>query len=386
MRLLNYICVLTLSVWYLYSQRDSLHLSLPKHYFQTIVLVDYYQKPKVLLEPIDYVHQKLQSYQVKQSIVALSIPFYTKDILRKDSLRANIHLLGTGYFLSYSPNFAGLKENHILEKNGIGIRFIYNNGKRAIFFADFSPFSTVDKNDPENTRVVRIASLLLWSFSPSEKFNLRLGVTKSFMWGNRYYLPVIGFRMGALHKVYFSLQFPRLMSLNIPIKNKVQISLFTKPQGGLFTMSNKDTVYAAFLNENKMVYLGRYEFLSGLRIDVKPTRYVGFYLAFGRSINNYLALYSLRFNKNNEWIYRPFFRHKQFGKTVFFNIGIVGYFGKTRSYYHQTQIDALLHLNNEMGIGDNNTSVFQPTDNYQKKEMFKVDPQEISDLINSFDY
>lgn len=94
----------------------------------------------------------------------------------------------------------------------------------------------------------------------------------------------------------------------------------------------------------------------------------------------------MRFNKNNQWIYRPFFQDEQPGKTVFFNIGIVGYFGKTKSYYYQKQIDAMLHLNSEMGVGDNNTSVFQPTDNYPKKEKFKVSPEEVSDLINSFDY
>ncbi len=39
-----------------------------------------------------------------------------------------------------------------------------------------------------------------------------------------------------------------------------------------------------------------------------------------------------------------------------------------------------------MGVGDNNLQVHSTTDNYQKKEKFKVSNEEISDLINSFDY
>ncbi len=370
---------------YFFTQNDSVvYVHIPKHYFNTIILLDYYQKPEVTLAPVDYVHQKLKSYQIKQSTIALNIPFYTKDYIRHDSSVANFSLLLTGYFLSYNPNFSGLAEKHILKKNGIGIRFIYNNGKRSIFFADFSPFSTIDKRYNE-TRVMRMASLLLWSYSFSPKFNLRIGFTKSFMWGNRYYLPFVGFRIGRLDKVNFSLQFPRIMSLNIPVSNKFQLSLFTKPQGGVFSISNKDTIYAAFLSENKVVYLGRYEFLGGLRVDVKPLKYLAVYIAACSSINNFLAMYSLRFNKDNQFVYRPFFKNEQ-GKTPFINFGIVAYLGKTKSYYNRNKIDEMINLNNEMGVGDNNNKVFQPTDNAKKKESFKVSNQEISDLINTFDY
>lgn len=262
---------------------------------------------------------------------------------------------------------------------------IYNNGKKSIFFIDFSPFSTFDVNDRKNTRVVRMASLLLWSYSPSDRFNLRIGLTKSFMWGNRYYLPFVGFRVGQLNKVNFSFQFPRIVSLNVPITNYLQISLFTKPQGGLFSISNKDTLYAAFLNENKVVYLGRYEFLSGLRIDVKIGKHFNLYVAGGGTINNFLAMYSLRYNRNRQFEYRPFFKNEQ-GKYPFVNLGLALFLGKTKSYYNRTSIDEMKHLNNEMGMGDNNLQVYQPTDNFKRKENFKVSNNEISDLVNSFDY
>lgn len=369
---------------YIFSQKDSVSIRLPKHYFNTIILLDYYQKPEITLIAEGYTREKLKSYQIKQGTMAFSIPFYTKDIIKQDSSIANINFLFTGYFLSYYPNFSGLATTHILKKNGIGIRFIYNNGKKSIFFVDFSPFVTKDKNY-DDTKIFRIASLLLWSYSPSASFNFRLGLTKSFMWGNRYYLPFIGIRIGAYDKVNFSFQFPRIMSLNFPIHQRFQISLFTKPQGGLFTISNNDTIYTKNLNENTFLYLGRYEFLAGIRIDVLPFKWLGIYMAVGSSANNYLALYSRTYNRNMKVDYAPFFQNKV-SRYPFFNIGITGYFGKTKSYYERQNIDNMIHLNNEMGVGDNNIPVYQNTDNFKKKEKFKVDNKELSDLINTFDY
>lgn len=384
MHIIINIILLVFFVSVAFSQSDTLHIKHPKHYFNTIILWDYYQKPEVILEPVDYVHQKLKSYQIKQNTIALNIPFYTKDFVRKDSSVSNISWLFTGYFLSYNPSFSGLNSKHILMKNGIGVRFVYNDGKKSIFFADVSPFSTIDRNY-EETRVVRIASLLLWNYTVSSKFSFRLGLTKSFMWGNRYYLPYISFRVGSLDKVNFSFQFPRIISLNIPINNVFQVSIFTKPQGGLFSISNKDTIYAAFLNENKVVYLGRYEFLGGIRVDAKVFKWLAFYIAVGKSVNNFLAMYSLHYNKNNQFIYRPFFSDEQ-GKTPFINFGITGYLGKTKSYYQRKNIDEMIYMNNEMGVGDNNLQTFQPGDNVKHNKKFRVSNNEVADLINSFDY
>lgn len=384
MKWLFYFWIIFLSGQVYFAQKDTVHLKLPKHYFKSIVVIDYYQKPPVNLNENNYIAQKIQSYQIQQSTFAFNIPVYTKDYANKDSSTSNFNLLFTGYFLRYNPNFSGLPDKHLLSKNGLGIRIIYNNGKRSIFFADFSPFSTFDKVDKSNTRVIRMASLLLWSYSISPKFNFRLGLTKSFMWGNRYYLPFIGLRIGSINKTNFSIQFPRIISLNVPITHWLHVSLFTKPQGGLFSLSNKDTLYPWFYNKNKVIYLGRYEFLSGLRIDMQPFQFLSIYIAAGQTINNYLALYSLQFNRNRTFSYGHFFESRP-GKTPFINLGIISYFGKTKSYYQRKNIDEQIYLNNQMGIGDENTQIFQSTNNSGNKK-FKTSNEEISDLINTFDY
>ena len=46
------------------------------------------------------------------------------------------------------------------------------------------------------------SSLALFIYS--EKFSLRVGFTRSFLWGNRFHLPYIGLRIGKLDKINFS--------------------------------------------------------------------------------------------------------------------------------------------------------------------------------------
>ncbi|MGZ4089949.1 MAG: hypothetical protein ACXVNO_04460, partial [Bacteroidia bacterium] len=66
----------------------------------------------------------------------------------------------------------------------------------------------------------RLASTIVYSYNKSDRFNWRIGVTKSFMWGNRNYLPFIGLRFGRLDKTNLSIQFPRNISVNIPVNQK----------------------------------------------------------------------------------------------------------------------------------------------------------------------
>jgi len=373
-----------------YPQKDSVHIRLPKHYFPTILLLDYYQKPEdqIVLKPYasgERVGKKLKSYQVQQGIFAFSVPFFTRDKLRKDSAMASHHLLFTGYFMTFNPNFSGLETDHRLVKNGLGIRYIYNNGKKSIFFVDVSPFVTYDKSNPSETRVARNASLFVWNYMVSPKFSLRVGIAKTFLWGNRYYLPYLGFRVGFPDKIHFSFQFPRAIALNIPLKSKVRFSLFTRPMGGFFTLSNQDTLYAANLDNNKYVMLGRYEFLSGIRLDINPVSWFSFYISAGRSARNYLALYSLQYNKGEPFDYKSFFDYKLQGSS-FINAGLTFFFGKTRSYYQRSNMYEMMDLHKTTGPGDNNAEVFQGNPAALPVRKLQDNTREISDLINSFDY
>ncbi|GIV27674.1 MAG: hypothetical protein KatS3mg027_1488 [Bacteroidia bacterium] len=93
----NWWILIFICIWF-YGQNDSVKIHLPKHYFNTILLFDYYQKPKVELPSVDFVHQKLKSYRIQQATFALGIPVWTKDVIKSDSSWTNFNLVINGLF------------------------------------------------------------------------------------------------------------------------------------------------------------------------------------------------------------------------------------------------------------------------------------------------
>lgn len=368
----------------------------PKHFFNTTITYDYYAKPNVDLKVPksnfphpETVGEHLKSYGITQGNFSFYTPLATINKYNKDSsVNSNFHLLFTGNFLALVPHFDGIAD-HTLTKFGVGLRAIYNTGKKSIFFIETSPFLTQDASYPSDA-IFRIAGTLLWSYSPNEHFNFRLGATKSFMWGNRYYLPFVGFRFGRLDKVNFSIQFPRIASLNIPMGQRVRFSLFTKPQGGLFNFSNRDTIYnISDPKENKTIHFGRYEVLTGIRFDVVPTKWLSFYVASGFSTGNYMAFYSNTYNKGNDLNYWDFYSSSP-ANTWFFNFGLSLRFGKTKSYINNKNIYEAIDINNTVDPGENNVNPGNANIPIQKKkvnkELTKLKPSEVQDLVDLNDF
>src|SRR5688572_10804508 len=265
----------------------------PKHFFANTIFLDYYYKPPSDLRDTSRIGKHLGQYGVAQSCISFYSPLLTINKFNRDSsVNSNFHLLlsGTAYYLQ--PQFTGISQ-HTLAKYGLGIRAIYNTGKRSIFFIESSPFLTQDITVGSNDKGTwRMSGTLLWSYSPADFFNFRLGATKSFLWGNRFYLPFVGLRFGKIDGFNFSIQFPRNASLNLPIGNAFRLSLYTKPQGGVFNFSNRDTVYNGNyyknpnIGEEKVIHFGRFEFLTGFRMDVVPCRWFNFYVSTGFTTHN----------------------------------------------------------------------------------------------------
>jgi hypothetical protein len=221
---------------------DSLKIKLPKHYFNTVIVLDGYRKPnQEFKDTLHYISRRLKSYGVRQFNMSFHVPLATLEKMNADSSIRNTHLLLTGNFVSLRPVFDGL-EQHNLVKLGIGMRFIYNTGKKGVWFIDASPFVTRDVSYPSKP-YYRFASTIVYSHNVTDKFNWRLGATKSFLWGNRLYLPFVGIRIGRLDKINLSIQFPRSVNLNVPLGYKVIFSLYSRPQGGMYNFSNRDSLY-----------------------------------------------------------------------------------------------------------------------------------------------
>lgn len=362
----------------------------PRHFFSTTGMYDYYNKPEVDLNMRDSnkVSLHLQSYGITQSCFNFYTPLATGNWYNKDSsVNSNFHLLfaATAYYLQ--PKFKGISQ-HTLAKYGIGIRAIYNTGKKSIFFIESTPFVTQDITaNAQSESTYRMAGTMLWSYSPKPFFNLRLGATKSFLWGNRLYLPFIGFRFGRIDKFNFSVQFPKNISLNIPFSNVVRMSIYTKPQGGLFNFSNTDTLYKK--NNDKTINFGRYELLTGARLDVVPARWFNFYIATGFSTRNYVAFYSNTYNKGNKNALGEFYGNNP-KNTIYLNFGLVFRIGKTKSFINNYNMYEAMDINNTVDPGDGNVNPGNgniPIPNKKNdKGASRLKPNEIQDLIDIYDF
>jgi hypothetical protein len=352
-----------------------------QHYFNTLVYTDFYGTGKRDLSDVNFVGKKLKTYQVRQFVLGFNTPLFTKDYYNKDStVISNFHLLLTGGYSAVTPKFSGVVNDHKLSRTSLGVRAIYNFGRRTVLYAEFAPFITQDRGYAY-TRRTRIASALIYNFTVNKYFSFRLGYARSFTFGNRLNLPYVGIRLGKMDGVNLSVQFPRSISFNVPIGKYVRTSLYTKPQGGMYSFANSDSIY--YLNNDKSLNFGRYEFLGGARIDILPSRYFSFYLSSGFTTQNYISFYSETFNKTNKQKLNYFYKEKING-SLFVNFGLVFKFGKVKSTYNNYNMYNALDLNstdigNNINTGNNQVPA-------REKRIKNVSPSEVQDLIETQDF
>ena len=358
-------------------------VKVPKHYFNKTIYLDYYSTGSRELDTINTVSKKMSAYQVSQLCLGYNFPIVTKDFYNKDSTKvSNLHLLITGSYAKLNLNFEGI-DKHYLTKASIGCRGIYNTGKKSIFFVEVSPFVTKDRGY-SYTRTYRLATTFIYNYAANDFFSFRVGFTRSFLWGNRYQLPYVGIRVGKLDKVNFSVQFPRGASFTVPIGKHIRTSLYTKPQGGLYTFANTDSLQIGSLEDNDKLYFGRYEFLSGLRLDVQPSKFFNFYLSSGMTTRNKISFSSTTLIRNNTSTYKNYYSEK-IDPSFFVNFGLVFRFGKTKSIYNNMQLYNALDLNNTNDPGDNGTNIGNGNIPVPVKKVKSLNTDEVLDLIETQD-
>ncbi|MEI8136791.1 MAG: hypothetical protein WCH21_05625, partial [Bacteroidota bacterium] len=322
---------------------DSLKIKLPKHYFKTVIILDSYRKANQdFTDTADFLVKRLKSYGLKQFNASFYTPLYSKTTETK-GVTKNTHLLLTGNFMLLQPLFNGISQ-HSLIKAGMGIRYIFNSGKKGVWFVDASPFVTKDVTYASKG-YFRLASTMVYSHNVNDNFNWRVGITKSFMWGNKYYWPFLGLRIGKLDKVNLSIQFPRSINFNVPVGPNFSLSMYTKPQGGMFNFSNNDSLY--YLGNASTFHYTCYELNTGFRADFRMSNNFNFYLATGISSKNNVTFYSEKANNSRPRMpYRNYFFSETLAPTLFLNAGLVVKFGKTRSFYKDRNMYDVMDLNN----------------------------------------
>jgi hypothetical protein len=375
------------------SAYDSLQLKNAKHYFKSTIFLDSYSKanqkfPKQKPNSVSndsVIDKRLGSFGLKQFSLGFYTPVYTRTYYNQDStVYSNTHYLVTGNFVSVQPTFDSIKD-HTLIKFGMGLRIIQNSGKKGVWFIDIQPFTTKDVTTSTPNGYFRMANSFIYSHNFSAKFNMRLGITKSFMWGNRYYLPYLGFRWGKLDGVNFSLQIPKNISLNIPISDRFRFSIFSKPQGGMYSFLNNDSIYY-FRPEVESFNFTHYEILGGLRLDFILNKNFSGYVDVGSSTRSTITFYSVEKKPKSNVPYKLYFYDKSLSPTGFLNFGLVWRFGKTKSYYNDRNMYDVFDINNTNGVGDLNTGPGNTEIPIKKSiKRSKLNLDDIQDLIDITD-
>jgi hypothetical protein len=363
---------------HLLGQKDTVIHKLPKHYFNTVISLDLYRKPEKNLPRAQPAARKLRTYGISQGLLSFYTPLYTKELEGWDSLsRGNVHLLLTGNYMSFRPEFAGLKDHNLI-KLGIGLRFIYNTGKKGVWFFDAAPFLTRDVAFTSQP-YLRLSSTVVYSHNSSLNFNWRIGITKSFLWGNRYYLPFIGLRIGRLDGVNFSVQIPRLVQLSIPVSRSFIVTIYSKAQGGVFNFSNQDTIY--YKGPKATLHFARYEVNSGLRFDVRAGSHFNMYFAAGVSSQNNISFYSESANQSNVGAaYSRYVFTMNTPPTPFVDLGITLKFGKTRSIYGNKNMYDAIDMGN---VQDGNSNIQIPINKGKLKDL---NLESVRDLVDYNDF
>ncbi len=378
-------------------------IKIPKHYFATTLYFDAYSIGRSRFVVKDLKPQekdlakKLGNYQYSQSVAGFYFPFKTKEKIRDDGTVSNWHWLATGSYMLAMPRFSGIAD-HNLAKVSLGVRAIYNSGRKGLWFIDASPFVSGDLGHA-GTFATRWATTVLYDRMVSPKFSFRVGYTRTFVLGNQLHLPYLGFRIGKLDRTYFSFQFPRGMNLSIPVGSKARFNIFTRPTGSLLTMANSDSLYNGVTNAGRLdstIIFGRYDGLWGLRFDYNPSRHVSLFVEMGSSVIRGLGLFSRQYNlpngqpvKSNVQSYKPFFT-SPLESRGFLSFGITVRLGKTRSVYNNYNMYEVFNTNSTIAPGDNQNNTGDgniPTEIKLKmsKEKTNLNTRDVQDLIEAQD-
>ena len=370
---------------------DSIKKSLkfPQHYFPSIVFTNfYYSSERVLGSSQGYnssfVSERLKTLQYSQVNNGFLIPLYTIDRHSNDSASiSNWHFLIAGNFLNAFPMFSGISKQHVFCRYSLGLRSMYNNGKKDVFFLDVSPFLAYDYGYSDRAQL-RFSNTFLWSHIFSEKFSFRLGVTQSFIFGDRLLLPMMGFRLGRLDRVYVSIQFPRNLNVNIPINKSVTLNLIAKPIGNIFDFKDYDSIY---FGSSKRLFFGWRDVCVGGGFDYHPVSYITCFLHLGfTSKASNVSFYSRSSNQDPNFTPYKWFYNESLERGTFLNFSLSFKFGQIKMSGGNQSFNELSNINSDIDPGNINAGTQNNIISISSRvEKSAIRINDISDIINDVD-
>ena len=328
------------------------------------------------------------SYAFSQTDLGFYMPLFTKTAWNESNqVYQTFHFLLTGNFLIARPEVELLKTTLApkIFKPGIGLRAIYANGKKNTWFVDVSPFVAQDGYTINNP-TLRFASIVLFNRTVSRNFSYRIGMLKTFVFGEALPLPILGVRLGPLDGVYLNIHLPRNISLNFPLGSHLDGSAFFKPMGGVYNFRKGDNSILSWEKGNisAIEQFRRKEYLSGLQISYSSGSNFSIYIGGGLVTNRKVILLADKKAgrvADSLWV--------QLDNSVFINFGLTLKFGEAKRMVNNLQMYDVFDLNNSMQPGDNNSS--SPNMDIPRKNEKAADQlqnlqyQDVKDLFDTND-
>jgi len=371
------------------SSPDSLDAVSKKPYIRPCIFLSHFQTPVSELRNQSF----LADYSFKQTYAGFYAPLVTRTWYAPDQVTLpNLHILLTGNLLSTSPMFSGIRQQFNAVRLGLGGRLIYNDGKGNTWFADLSPFLSDDPSRFGRGKL-RTGWSVLYNKTVSRKFSYRLGLSKTWLFGtgletrrHRFgpYFPLLGIRIGPLDGTYLSIQFPRNISLNFNFSRWMGGSVFIRPSGGIFNMHSRDLGFIGGEDSTAILQFGRYEFLNGFRIDIRPGSVFSAFISTGASINRQVS-----FAKKSGIYFDPLYASRV-APSFFLYAGVSVRFGKTRNVQQHAAMFDIFELQSTFDPGDQNMppagTDIPPGVSTDPKKLGKIQYKDIEDLFENTEF
>jgi hypothetical protein len=316
---------------------DSVSIKKTKRYIRPCLYFNHYGTPQRRFEPN-------KQYRFTQNNLGFYLPLYTNTWFNKDSVSlSSIQIVGTGEVMQYKPDIAFLKESYKIARLSAGVRLFYSNGNRSVFYVSVNPF--VSREIPfTGNGPIRFALALIYSRTVSKAFSYRLGIIRSYTFGRPLPLPVVGIRIGALDKLHLNIQFPKNISLDLPIGRVVTASVFVRSMGGVFNVITQGDIVTT---PGRRAQLRRYELLHGAQINVRAGKNISFYVSSGFATKRHITYV---FKEEPVKSGNDINRHR-IPASVFVSFGLSIRFGATKKIYNDRQMYDVMDLNTLKNTG-----------------------------------
>lgn len=349
---------------------DSLKIKKIKRYIRPNIYYNSFTTPE------KEIHNKLLgSYKFKQRNLGFYFPLLTSTWIQKDSVKLNtFHLLLTGNLQSSRPSFNGMIDYQgRLIKITMGLRAIYSKGKNVWFF-NVSPFIAQDYNNIKDPNV-RFSGGFLFNRTVSKYFSYRLGIERTYIFGNRLHLPIIGVRIGALDKFNVNIQLPRNVSFNFPMGKKVYLNVFARPNGGIYTISNVDSLFPHF---GKHITFARKDITTGFQLNIRAGNSVSFFISSGFTHNRKIYLLDrVKATGSKKTDIK-----QNVNPGGFLSLGINIQLGRSKQVYNNYVMYDVFNINNLYTPGNpQNLNIPVDPEKYKVEQINKIKYKDIEDLM-----